>query len=440
MPSTRRRFLLGTAALAGVAGCNDRSPRAQQGTVTPVEVPRTDPEYVREAMGIDAPAVPEAVHVSDAHWSAAVAHVESLQESIREQLDSIDGPSEEYTHHRSPDQVLEEAEDRLSDAEETGPSESGLATLYRTVNDLARADGFLRAELGSLDADALRSEVEAERERTEALVDSIEYRIADPVEDTLPTAFAAERTLERANGLRNADRFLDDADADEETRPDRLASIYRHLEGHRRRRDDAERYLETVADPNAPSLRSAIDARLDGLRDELAEVAERFPEGEGRGSDDGDVESYFEGIRRNVGRRTGEFHAALSERREDGRRLHGLLEGHRLLVEYESISAAVDETTPLLDGREFPASRLVGEKRRAVESIDRVAEGSALQRHLASRAPRLLDSADRFPRDDQIDTRELAQMHLLYVGAAEWAERGRERGDALSESLQAQQS
>ena len=440
MPSTRRRFLLGAAAIAGVAGCNERSPRAQEGTVTPVEVPRTDHEYVREAVAIDAPTLPPATRVSEAHWSAAVGHVESLQDSIREQVDSVDGSAEKYTHQRPPERVLEEADDRLEEAREAGPSESGLDTLHRVVNDLARADGFLRAEHGSLDADALRDEVEAERARADALVDSIEYRIADPIEDVLPTAVAAERTLDAADGLRNVDRFLDAADADEETRPERLATVYRYLEGHRRRRDDAERYLETATDPNAPSLRSAIDAELDALEEELARVAGRFPEGDRESLDDESVRDYFEGIRRSVGRRTGRFHARISEHRRDGRRLLGLFEAVRLLVEYGSIEAAIDRTVPLLDEPEFPASRLVAEKRRTVESIERVADGTPVQRHLAGRAPQLLESADRFSGAEEADTRSVAQMHLLYVGAARWAERGLERGDALSESLQAQQS
>lgn len=311
MPSTRRRFLLGAAATAGIAGCNERSPRAGEGTVTPVEVPRTDHEYVREALAIDAPTLPLATRVSEVHWSAAVGHVESLQDSIREQIDTVDGPVENYTHQRQPERVLEEADDRLGDARRAGPSESGLDTLHRVVNDLARADGFLRAEFGSLDADALRAEVEAERERTDAVVESIEYRIANPIEDALPTAVAAERTLDAADSLRNADRVLDDADADEETRPERLATVYRYLERHRRRRDDAERYLETATDENAPSLRSAIDAGLDALEEELAGVADRFPEGNREALDDESVRDYFDGIRRSVGRRTGRFHARI---------------------------------------------------------------------------------------------------------------------------------
>lgn len=109
-------------------------------------------------------------------------------------------------------------------------------------------------------------------------------------------------------------------------------------------------------------------------------------------------------------------------------------------MEYGSIEAAIDRTAPLLDEPEFPTSRLVAEKRRAVESIERVADGTTVQRHLAGRAPQLLESADRFSGAEETDTRGVAQMHLLYVGAAQWSERGLERGDALSESLQAQQS
>lgn len=443
MPSTRRRFLLGAAALSGVAGCNERSPRASQETVTPVEVPRTDREIVREAMAIDAPSIPSAIRVSDAHWAAAVDHVETLRDSVEELLESVDGSSGERGRNRPQDEVLERADDRLESARETGRSEEALDLVRRVVRDLARADGYLRAERGTLDADALRSEVEAEREATDGLLDGVEYRIARPVDEVLPTAFAAERALEAADGLQHVDDFLDDerdSDGDAQRRADQLASVYRSLEVHRRRRDDAERYLETATDPDARSLRPAIDAELDDLEGELAAIAERFPDEERGYREDETVADYFEEIRSNVGRRTGRFRSQLPEYREDGRRLHGLFRAHRLVVEYESVTAAVDRTEPLLDGPEFPTSRLVTEKRRAVESVERVADGTPLQRHLARRAARMMASADRFSRTDDPDTRGLAQIHLMYAGAAEWAELALERGGALSESLQAQQS
>lgn len=443
MPSTRRRFLLGAAALAGVAGCNERSARASRETVTPVEVPRTDQEIVREAMEIDAPSVPSAIRVSDAHWAAAVDHVETLRDSVEELLESTDGSSGERDRNRLQDDVLERADDRLESARETGPSEEGVHLLRRIVRDLARADGYLRAERGTLDATALRSAVEAEREATDALLDGFEYRIARPVEEVLPTAFAAERALEMADSLDHVDDFLDDergSDGDAQRRVDQLASVYRSLEVHRRRRDEAERYIETATDPDERSLRPAIDAELDDLADELATVAEQFPDEERSAREEETVAAYFEEIRSNVGRRTGRFRSQLSEHRENGRRLHGLFRAQQLLVEYESVTAAIDRTKPLLDGPEFPTSRLLTEKRRAVESVERVADGTPLQRYLARRAARMLESADRFSRGDGLDTRALARMHLMYAGAAGWAELALDRGDALTESLQAQQS
>ena len=443
MPSTRRRFLLGAAALAGVAGCNERSARAGRETVTPVDVPRTDQEIVREATAIDAPSIPSAIRVSDAHLAAAVDHVETLRASVEELLESTDGPSGEGSRNRPQEDVLERADERLESARETGPSEEAIHLVQRVVRDLARADGYLRAEQGTLDADSLRSDVEAEREATDALLDGFEYRIARPVDEVLPTAFAAERALEMADSLEHVDDFLDDerdSDGDAQRRVDQLASIYRSLEVHRRRRDDAERYLETATDPDARSLRPAIDAELDDLADELAAIAERFPDEERSAREEETVADYFEDIRSNVGRRTGRFRSELSAHRENGRRLNGLFSALRLLVEYESVTAAIDRTEPLLDGPEFPTSRLVTEKRRAVESVERVADGTPLQRYLARRATRMLESADRYSRDDGLNTRGLARMHLMYAGAAEWAELALERGDALSESLQAQQS
>lgn len=441
MPSTRRRFLAGATVLAAsVAGCNEESQRSVGGTVTPVTVPRTDEEILREATAIDAPSVPSPVVVTDAHHAAAVEHAETLRDSITERLESVDGSVDDGHVGRSPEAVLEDAEDQLEAARGASPSEEALETLRRAVEDLARADGLLGVELGDVDADSLRAGIETERATTDALFDRVDYRIARPVADSLPTAYAAERTLDGVRDLRNAERDLEEAEADEEPRPRVLATVYRNLEGRRRRRDDAERYLEAATDPDAPSLRPAIQLELDELEEELAAVADGVSDRERESTDGEAAADEIRSIRWNVGERTARYRSELSNYREDGRRLRGLFGAVRQKVEFESIDAAVERTVPLLREREFPTGRLLEEKRGAVEALERAAGGSPVQRQFAANARQLLSAADRYGQSDSTDARQAAQIHLQYVGAAEWADRGLSRGDSLSSSLQAQQS
>lgn len=461
MPSTRRRFLAGVTALsATLSGCNEGSDRTVEETVTPVDVPRTDEEVLQGLLEIESPDVESSVLVTGPHLDAAVGHVERLRDSVEDRRHAYEEADVEQDHvDRTPEAALEHAADRIEEARDAGPSEDALRTLRQVVGELARVDGRLRFLTGELDVDVLRTSIEAERERTAAVVRSVDYRIARPVEDHLPTAATAELTLEEQGRLEEAERMLEDAAGrrdrrrtDEETTEDRepaddadgyppelLSYVYRQVESHRRHRDDAERYLETATDPDAPSLGAAIDDEFDAIASELARVADGAA-GEGRPTAGGSTAAELQSIRRNVADRTAGFRSRLVRYRENGRRLNGLLEGYRRLLEYHAISAAVEQTLPLLDEREFPTERLPEEKRRGVEALERVADGSALQRHFGRRVTGLLESADRYAERDAVGEPELAQGHLLLVGGAEWAERALQRGEALSKSLQAQQS
>ena len=467
MPSTRRRFLAGVTALsAALAGCNEGSTRAVEETATPVAVPRTDREVLSELAAIETPDVRTAVLVSEPHLAAAVDHVERLRDAVAERRHvPEDADDERISTHRRPEEVLERAEDRLAEARETGPSEDALSTLRRAVRELARVDGLVRVVAGDVDVDSLRASIEAEREATAAVRDRVDYRVARPVADHLPTAAAAERTLESLEDVARAENLLEEAvndarrhgdgretddeggnaeaDRDEEPtepHPDLLASVHERLELHRRRREDAERYLETATDPDAPSLRSAITAELDALESDLAAIADRAPEeSDGYGGDGSNADD-IRSIRPSVAQRSAGFYDELSAHREDGRRLHALFRAARRVIEFRAIDVAVERTVPVVRQREFPADRLPEQKRRTVDALGRLADGSPLQRQFGETAADVVRSADRFSEQDNVDERGLAQCHLLLVAGAEWAERALERGEALSESLQAQQS
>lgn len=471
MPSTRRRFLAGVTGLsAALAGCNDGTSGAVEETVTPVAVPRTDREVLSELADIETPEVRAPVVVTEAHLAAAIDHVERLRDSVEERRGVLEDAEDDRVRlHRSPDETLRRAGDRISAARETGPSEDALSTLRGAVRELARVDGLARIVAGDADVDSLRAAIESEHEATAAVRDRVDYRIARPVAEYLPTAAAAERRLEDLDQLDRAEGMLEEAvgdarrddgghptetedgdgEVDGETprpagpegpHPDLLASVHERLELHRRSRDDAKRYLATATESDAPSLRWAIDDELDGLESDLTAIADRAPEDVDRPDGEESNPERLRGIRVSVARRTAEFHSGLSEFREDGRRLHALFEGTRQVIEFRAIDVAVERTLPLARQREFPTERLPEAKRNSVDAVERLADGSTLQRHFGQRAAGLVRSTDRYADSERVDKRRLVQCHLLLVAGGEWAERALERGEGLSESLQAQQS
>lgn len=460
MPSTRRRFLTGVTALsAALAGCNEGATRAVEETATPVPVPRTDREVLAELADVKAPDVPSPVVVTDAHFAAAVEHVERLRASIEARRDALDEVDDERLRpHRPPEDALQRAADHLADARESGPSTDALSAVERVVGDLARLDGLLRVAADDVDVESLRAALEEERTATARARAGVDYRIARPVADGLPTAVVGERTLNDLDALDDAERMLDDAERggsddsgtevelvseDGEARrphPELLATVYQRIERQRRRRDDAERYLETATDPDAPSLGGPIADELDAVDSELAALADRFGGDDDPPRRDESVAGRLRSIRTSVGSRSAELHASLDERRQDGQRLYALSDAVTRLLEFDAIDVAVSETLPLAQEREFPTERLPGEKRRAVDALDRIAGGSPLQRHLGARAHDILRSADRYAAREDVAQRDLVMCHFTLVAAAEWAERAIERGEGLSESLRAQQS
>jgi hypothetical protein len=442
MPSSRRGFLAGATALAAtLAGCNDETARSQRETVTPVEVPRTDEEVLREAAALDVPSLHAPVVVSEAHHAAAVEQVEANRDALVGRCQETDTPvdfEDVLGATDTPDAVLDEVDRRLEAARNTGPSPEALEVLRRALRQVATANGYLLAETGDADVERYREAVESEEAAADPLREAFDYRVAEPGE-YLPTLYAAEQALDRLEDASETEVRPGRADGEPDSRL--VATLNYRLELARRRRDDVERYLATATDPEGPPLRGPIGEELDAVRAELSAVADRYGADSGDRPDGQTVADDLRGIRWSVGRRCERYLSSEPDAPPAGARVRVLLDGVDRLLEFESIDAAVERTVDRLGSREFPADRLLEEKRRAVDGLERAASAPALHRRLADTPARIVASADRFHRrEDDMDVERLARTHLYYAGAAEWVERGLARADGLATVMQAQQS
>jgi len=439
-PSTRRRFLTGAAgALAVLAGCNEQSSPSRRGTVTPVDVPRTDEELLQEAANIDVPSVPKAVIVSESHLQAAIDHIKSVRSTVESVLADSDIEPENYDGIRygTPKSILDDTEQRLEDVRELGRTEQALSIASNTLRELSRLLGVLQAETGAADGESLRKEIEAERDAIDALPSQFDYRVATPVERYLPTLYTAESKLENlTQGPFPARAETEEAD-DETVPPSRIGELRLHLEHLRRQRDDVERFHATATDESAPPVRDGIDDALTQLEAEVRQIAEEYgAEPSGQREDLGETaEGRIRGVRRSVGARSRRWTEGFEEFRQDGRRMVGLLEVTEWLLLFEGVDAAVDRTLTRLGPDDFPTESVVTEKRRAVEALEAVADGTALQRRFAERSHGLLRSADSRAERGIGNTEEVAFVHLLYVSAKECANRAATRSETVSEAL-----
>lgn len=452
MPSTRRRFLAGVTALTGgLAGCNESTSDAVRETVTPVEVPRTDREILREAAGIEVPTFPPAVVVSDAHLKSAIGQLERLRDSLVEAAESREEPGqhEEWVARgRSPEDTVDYVEERIDRARGMGPSREALETVRDALHDAATGVGYLRAEAGDLTTSDVEAALEAEQSAVDAVRDGMEYRVDAPVAENLPTVHRAEEILRRLRGgvgpgVRPADGddVATDAAASEppptpmpEPGPRDVAERYHRLERVRRTRDDVEQFLETATDEGARSLRADLERNLADVRSELEPIAADYRGEEGQGGG-GSLAEEIRGIRRSVGGRADRHLATTPASPPDGDLVRVLVEGVRRLVSFHSVDVGVERTLERLDGRQFPTAALLEEKRRAVEHVEAAAGAPALGRTFAETAPQLLGRRTGIDGDDAQGVERIARLHVYYVSGGEWARRGVARADGLSESL-----
>lgn len=436
MASSRRRFLFGSAAaaVAALAGCSGDSPSSIEETVTPAPVPRTNRERLQEARTIESPSIPSPVVVTDDHRDAAV---EQLERTV-ERLDEVLAEEEEIdpTGIRlgvgadGPDDVIERAEARLTDARQNGPSIDTLDSVENGIREVATYLGFLQARRGTVGPEVLLEEIAAERSAVSELRGQITYRVAEPLEAYLPTLATAEEVLEGLD-LGVAVERLEAVDTDDEEFPAEFGRARGAVERHRRRRDDVERYLAVATDPDAPSRQAAIDAELDDLQAEIAALlAERDGDEPTRG--DTSIAGEFRRIRETTALGGQRWDSELEEYRETGRRLLGLLEALEWRIEFRSIESGVERTLDRVDEGEFRAEGIAGEKRRAVEAMERAADADALSRRLTESSEVVLAAVDRQtlgPAD------AAAFAFFVYVVAAEWADRGMRAADELAGSL-----
>lgn len=470
MPSTRRRFLTGVTALAGaIAGCNESTTRAVDETVTPVEVPRTDREILEEVDAIEVPSIPPAVVVGDGHLQSAIGQLERLRGSLLEAAETRNEPFGDggFGRGRTPEEIVERVDERIRRARETGPSEEALDILRRVLDDVARPLGYLRAESGELTMADVDVALEAERSAVSDLRGDLEYRVATPVAEHLPTLGAAEETHYRLDdsGARVAPAASDDGAHDREAvsepeptptsdpDPGHVAERYYRLERVRRHRDDVERYLETATDGAAPSLRADLEAELADVRAELEAVAAEY-RGEAGPGGGGSLPEELRGMRRSVGGRIDRYLSRTAASPSDGDLVRVLFDGVQRLVTFRSVDVGVERTLERLDGRRFPTAALLEEKRRAVEHVETAAESPALgrrfaetaaespalRRRFAETAPQLLRTAGGFGPDEAPGVEDVARMHVYYIGGGEWAARGVSRGEAIAAALGSRQS
>ncbi|MFQ3320735.1 MAG: hypothetical protein ACI8UR_000340 [Natronomonas sp.] len=450
MPSTRRRFLTGTAAVAALlAGCNETDSSGSTGTVTPVDVPRTDRQILREASEISYPDVSKSVIVSDTHQRAAIRHVESVIERLETVLAENDvdfsgferrGASRDPTDNTEDVRTrIKDANERIETAREDDPSSESLRSLERALRTTSVLLGFVLAETGQTELADVEATLEAERAAVADIKDGLEYRIAQPVEEHLPTLYAAETKLSRSDQLQFVADTVDDADPKNDQYATEIGQVRRSIELHRRRRDDAKRFIDTATDADAPPLRDAIDRNVVALRESLEPIASEYRDWDG-GSENDSIASDLRRSRASVGRRTSRWLSNMERHRTDGSRVLGLRDGLEQRIEFAAIDAAVSRSLARLDGREFLAEAVINEKQRAVAAVEGVAGGSAFLRDVGRRSTSVLDIADRNRRPDGVAVDVVARTYFLYAVAAEWATRADEQCSDLLASLQAKQS
>jgi hypothetical protein len=442
MSSTRRSVLLGAAGtVAALAGCNESTSDGPQSTVTPVDVPRTTAEALREAAELDWPEIPGALRVTDDHLAAAIEDTEQLVADLRSALeraedDDLDVHELGRRVQSDPEQVPERAEARLESAREKGPSGEALSIIERAVRDLALPLGYLEAELGDLDRDGMETALVKEEAATRALADRFSYRVADPLAEHLPTLREAETTLGRLDVFDDARQPLAEAESGDLEEAVAIGFARRELEMNRRKRRDADRLQETATDDARRSIWPAIDDRLSAVRGQVESIVDSY--GDRDPPNEATIEGEIRNIRHHIGRRGQGWLSRLDED-ERSEPLSLLLDVTAWLVEFASLDAAVTRTTDRIEDGEVPTDAILPAKRDAVETLERAAEGDALQRELAARSNALINAADRTATAGD-DARTVARTYLLYAAADEWGSRALERGDELAATLQAQQS
>lgn len=439
MPSTRRAVLLGAAGtLAALAGCNETT-SDDYPTVTPVDVPQSRSEALKQAAAIGWPQLPPAVPVTDARLDPAMAHAEALVSDLRTAAEN--NPDMDLSGFRralpdDPNDIVERAASELQSAREADRDGAALHRVESTIREVSLALGYMEAKTGTLDRAAIETMLDDEQEALNALTERFSYRIAEPIGDHLPALYEAEQQLTNLRHLDHAREQLEsipDGEIDEHTA---FALARQNLEINRRNREAVATLHDTATDPNAPSFRAAIPPVLADLREEVEAIADTYADREP--PTDATTKGRILNIRIHVGRRSTRWLRELDENGgEPSVRL--LVEVVMWLTEFDALDAAVGRTADQFENGEVPAESVIEAKEDAADGMEAVAAGTPLQRHLADRGETLLETADRIAASEA-NERSVARTHLFYAGAAEWARRSVSRGSDLVAALEAQQS
>ena len=425
-PTSRRRFVAAAGA-ALLSGCSGTDEPDRTATVTPVEVPRSAGDVLSAVESVPVPSVPPAPVVSAAHRRAVVGHVDERIRAAEAALAAADGVAladvESLEDSAAP---FEACRSHLRDYG-TEPTRQRFRRVARAFDDVAAVVGYARAASGDLDAEALRGAVDAARTGLSELDDALEYRLASPAVELLPTAAAGEAVLERAGETRQAARRAA-AELAEPTPPE-AADVWRSVESLRLETTNAAGYIGTAFDPTAPPRDGVISERTGRHIEALASLeAPRRPNGRAPPSR---VRTVLSSVR---SRRSAVLAAADPTDPETARRLELLLDAVRIRGQLEAFDAAAAATFARLDAEEdFPTERLVPEKRAAVDRVRALAEAAPLPRHLGRLAEDMVTYGDRLEPDRGTDP--VATAHFMYVAAGAYVDRSLERGQRLAAAL-----
>ena len=431
MQFTRRRLLC-VAGAALAAGCSESEEPTRDGTVTPVEVPRSPEGALSEAVDVPVPTVPTGVLLGDDHRRQVIEHLEELRDRSEADLADADGidPNDIPRELGGPGRI-ESAGERIESLAESSDPER-FRRVDRKFRSLGRVAGYARARSGGLDVDRLREALESEQSATDALVDGVEYRIAPPVARHLPTVEAAEQALGHAeNRLSAAERAVEAAaEAEDSDRSTHVGTAWGRIEQARIARTNAAGFLGTATDPAAPSRRAAVDDAYRTVR-EATEIPGPPPEVE---SADRQRTERMRTVLSSVLSRASEVHERPVDEAGGSERVGELLTAVRVRNEAHAFVGAAESTLERLDGDSFPPGAVVEEKRRAVNSVSRLAETAPLKRELGGLAEDIIEYGDRLAAGSE-ETNALTGAHFVYVGARRFVERSLASGERLSAAL-----
>ena len=436
MQFTRRRLLC-VAGAALAAGCSESEEPTRERTVTPVEVPRSPEGALSEAADVPVPTVPTGVLLGDDHRRQVIGHLEELLDRSEADLADADGidPDDIPRELGGPGRVESAGERIESLAEASDPGR--FRRVDRNFRSLGRVAGYARARSGGLDVDRLREALEGEQSATDALVDGVEYRIAPPVARHLPTVEAAEQALGHAeNRLSAAERAVETAaEAEDGDRSTRVGTAWGRIEQARIARTNAAGFLGTATDPAASSRRAAVNDAYRTVR-EATEIPDPPP---GVESADRQRTERMRTVLSSVLSRASEVHERPVDEANGSERVGELLTAVQVGNEAHAFVGAAESTLESLDGDSFPPGAVMEEKRRAVDSVSRLAETAPLQRELGGLAEDIVGYGDRLAASSE-ETNALTGTHFVYVGARRFVERSLADGERLSAALDGSES